>query len=192
METPLLDCLWEQPTTFLSLAVNHVLSLYSLSLLLYSNQSFLTSHNHSYCLALDYLLLDNILRGSAKNWWKYSSWDLTSVEQAGNTLDVSLSSTSMTAAGPCTCSDLLHASQPLKNCRCSPSCVLQLTIRSEISSTSFYWTSPFFFPQDISPIHHNYSESQLKHSQSQFTYFGNPFCKIKKVQCFRNVRSFKN
>lgn len=119
-------------------------------LLLYSNQSFLTSHNHSCCLALDYLLLDNILQCSAKNWWKYSSWDLTSVEQAGNTLDVSLSSTSMTVAGPCSFSDLLQASQPLKNCRCSPSCVLQLTIRSAISSTSFYWTSPFFFPGHFS------------------------------------------
>lgn len=51
-----------------------------------------------------------------------------------------------------------------KTACCSPSCVLQLTIRSTICCTSFYRTSPCFF-QDISPIHHNYFEYQFKHSQ---------------------------
>lgn len=188
METPVLDCPSQQAIPLL-LQLLIIFCPTTLSLfLLYSNPSFLTSHDHSCCLALDYLLLDNVLQCSAKNWWNYSSWDLTSVEQAGNTLDVSISSTSTMVAGPCTCSDPLQASHPLKNCYSSPFCVLQLTIRSAISCTSFYWTSPCFF-QDISPIHHNYFESQFTHSQSQFKYLGNPFCEIKKMQYFRNVRN---
>lgn len=91
MRMPALDCPSEQAIPHLPSAVNYVLSLCSLSF----DSLFWSAFSHkswSFLLPCSgvYLLLDNTLWCSAKNWWKYSSCNLTSVEQDGNTLDVSL------------------------------------------------------------------------------------------------------
>lgn len=141
-------------------------------LLLYYNQSFLTRHGHSFCLARDTSVqcqkLVKVFQLRPCQCW--TSW---------KHMDVSPSSTSMVVAHPCSRSDSLQASHPLKKCLCSPFCDLHLTIRSAISCTSFYRASPFF-PQNVSLIHHNYFDTEFKNSLFQFTYFGNPFNKVNK------------
>lgn len=163
MGAPVLDCCLELAIMFCS---------YTFSpLLLYYNQSFLTSHDH---LALDYLL-ENTLPCSAKNRWKSLSWDLARVELAGNTLMFPF---------PLPAWWLLILVPILIHHRYN---ILWKAV-SACSSVIYIWllkvqylvqlsSEPhsFYFLQDISLIHHNYFDTQFKNSLFQFTYFGNDF-----------------
>lgn len=145
-------------------------------LLLYYYQTLHTSHDHSCCLALDYLLPDNILQCSVKNWWKSFSWDLASVEQAGNTLMFRFALPAWW---------LLILVPILIYCRHN---IFWKTV-SACYSVVYIWllkvqylalvsTEPHpFSPQDISLIHHSYFDTQFKNSLFQFTYFDNAFHK---------------
>lgn len=164
MRTPALDCPSEQAIPLLPSAVNYVLSLCSLSfdslfwsafshkswsfLLPCSGLSPVGQHSLVQCQKL--VKVFQLQPYQCWTRWKHS-WCFPS--------------TSMMIVGPCSCSDPLQASHPLKNCCCSPSCVLQLVIRSTISCTGFYWVSPCFL-QDISPIHHNWVKTQDIHNNT--------------------------
>lgn len=167
MGAPVLDCCLELAIMFCS-------STFS-PLLLYYNQSFLTSHDHPCCLALNYLLLENILPCSAKNRWKSLSWDLARVEQAGNTLmfPFPLPAWWLLILVPI----LIHHRHNIlwKAVSARSSVIYIWLLKVQYLVLLFSEPHPFFFLQDISLIHHNYFDTQFKNSLLQFTYFGNDF-----------------